>query len=223
MSIIAEFHLPVTAFPPGNGLWTDVDVTVELEPIVPLGRDSQYLWVIGDEYPHAVDVIGTMNAVESVETVDRLPDRALLRVRWSDTNTPLVDLADEEGAIVTEAVGTAEGWTVSVRFPDDRALAAFYDDCYQSGIRLEFRGIYVGDGDTNDGFGMSAVQRETVEAAFEMGYFDVPRRTTIAAIAEELDVSEQAVSERLRRGLSNYLTTTLTAAIDDPNTDRPSE
>jgi predicted DNA binding protein len=219
VSIIAEFYLPVTAFPPGSSLWTDVDVTVELEPLVPLGRDSQYLWVIGDEYPHAVDVIRTMNAVESVETLDTLPDRALLRVRWSDTDTPLVDLADEEGAIVTEAVGTADGWTVSVRFPDDSALAAFYDGCRQRGIQLEFRGIYVSDVDTSDGFGMSPVQRETVEAAFEMGYFDVPRGTTIAAIAEVLDVSEQAVSERLRRGLANYLTT----VIDAPSTDGPSE
>lgn len=219
MSIIVEFRLPVTAFPPGRSLWTDVDVTVELEPIVPLGSDSQYLWLIGDEYQHAVDVFGTLSVVESVETLDTLADRALVRVRWTDADTPFADLVDEQGAIITEAVGTAEGWTVSVRFADDRALARFYDSCRQHGVQPEFRGAFVGDADASDRFGMSAVQWTTVETAFEMGYFDVPRRTTIAAIAEALDVSEQAVSERLRRGLANYLTTTLATVSDDEGTD----
>jgi predicted DNA binding protein len=38
-------------------------------------------------------------------------------------------------------------------------------------------------------------------AAVEEGYFAVPRRTTLVEIAEGIRVSDQAVSERLRRAL----------------------
>jgi len=45
-------------------------------------------------------------------------------------------------------------------------------------------------------------QREVLDTAREMGYFEVPRDATAAEIAEELDISPQAVSERMRRAIS---------------------
>lgn len=49
-------------------------------------------------------------------------------------------------------------------------------------------------------FGLTAERYEVLTAAAERGYFDVPRRLTMTELAEELDISQQALSERLRRG-----------------------
>lgn len=42
-------------------------------------------------------------------------------------------------------------------------------------------------------------QRETVVLGLEMGYYSMPRKSTIGDIADRLDVSESAISQRLRR------------------------
>jgi predicted DNA binding protein len=41
---------------------------------------------------------------------------------------------------------------------------------------------------------------ETVKAAVESGYYGIPRDTTLEDLATDLNVSHQALSERLRRG-----------------------
>lgn len=42
-------------------------------------------------------------------------------------------------------------------------------------------------------------QREVVETAFELGYYEIPRRTTHADIAAALDLSGSTVDEHLRK------------------------
>ena len=43
----------------------------------------------------------------------------------------------------------------------------------------------------------------------EVGYFDVPREAKLGDIADRLDVSHQALSERLRRGHANLVQETI--------------
>jgi predicted DNA binding protein len=47
---------------------------------------------------------------------------------------------------------------------------------------------------------LTPAQEEALRAAFEMGYFAVPKETTAEAVAAELGVSKSAFLERLRRG-----------------------
>jgi len=45
---------------------------------------------------------------------------------------------------------------------------------------------------------MTATQWETLERAYERGYYDQPRKVTLADLAEEFDVTKSAISQRLR-------------------------
>ncbi len=45
--------------------------------------------------------------------------------------------------------------------------------------------------------------------AKEMGYYDVPRGISLSELADELGVSHQALSERLRRGHGRLIDRTL--------------
>ena len=45
--------------------------------------------------------------------------------------------------------------------------------------------------------------------ALEAGYFEVPKQAGIEEIADELDITPQAMSQRLRRGHENLLKNTL--------------
>ncbi len=42
-------------------------------------------------------------------------------------------------------------------------------------------------------------QREVIELAYRLGYYDIPRRITLEKLSEILDISPRAVSEILRR------------------------
>jgi len=48
-------------------------------------------------------------------------------------------------------------------------------------------------------------QRDALSRAVAAGYFEVPRRTTLVELADELDISDTAVSQRIRRGMANVL------------------
>jgi predicted DNA binding protein len=52
---------------------------------------------------------------------------------------------------------------------------------------------------------LTEAERETLRTALEMGYFEVPRATTIIEIADELDRSDVDVSQRLRSGMGAVL------------------
>ncbi|MDS0282505.1 helix-turn-helix domain-containing protein [Haloarcula onubensis] len=48
-------------------------------------------------------------------------------------------------------------------------------------------------------------QRECVTTALHMGYFEVPRGTTLAAVAEALDIDKSTASETIRRGTARVM------------------
>ena len=55
-------------------------------------------------------------------------------------------------------------------------------------------------------------QRDVLETAFEMGYFEVPKGTTTDEIAVELDLDPSTVREHLQRAQRNLLTNVLDSA-----------
>ncbi|WP_247729018.1 helix-turn-helix domain-containing protein [Halovivax limisalsi] len=52
---------------------------------------------------------------------------------------------------------------------------------------------------------LTAGQAEALETAYEMGYFEVPRRNDAASVADALGVSKSAFLERLRRAEATLL------------------
>ncbi len=52
---------------------------------------------------------------------------------------------------------------------------------------------------------LTARQREVLETAFRVGYFEVPREASAADVAAELDIGQSTVVEHLRRAERNLL------------------
>ncbi|MFC4542065.1 helix-turn-helix domain-containing protein [Halosolutus amylolyticus] len=67
-------------------------------------------------------------------------------------------------------------------------------------VRLQRLAHGVDDGDVTleiDATDVTAKQREAVELAVELGYYDRPRTATLSELADRLGVSKSAVSQRL--------------------------
>jgi predicted DNA binding protein len=61
---------------------------------------------------------------------------------------------------------------------------------------------------------LSAVERQTLQAAMAGGYFDTPREATLADVGEEFGVSSPAVSKNLRRAQRKIIARVVDA-LDD--------
>jgi predicted DNA binding protein len=102
------------------------------------------------------------------------------------------------------AGGTA--WSLRLQFPDRDAVAAFRDRCTAAGVDGSVDALYEREVPPRAArFRMTEPQRRALAAAARQGYFEVPRETSLAGLAEELDVSSQAASERVRRGLDSLV------------------
>lgn len=97
------------------------------------------------------------------------------------------------------------GWTFQLEVPDREALRDLRRFCEDEDIGFELRRLFYPDPTGSGEFGLSDLQRETLLVALESGYFDVPRRVSQRELAEQLDASPTAVSQRLRRAVATLL------------------
>ncbi|MFB6074615.1 MAG: helix-turn-helix domain-containing protein [Haloarculaceae archaeon] len=211
MSVYAEFRLPLREHPFGIALRASPSVTVEIEQTVPTGGSTYYVWVSGPERAGFLEELQASMSLSDLIVVDTVSDRSLVRFEADGLLTPITEAAAEADATVVALRGDGDSWTYRLRFGDGEALTTFYRTCRNQGLPVELRRLLDPD-DLSEvpEYGITDKQRETLTAAFDAGYFEVPREATLADLAARLGVSEQAVSERLRRGLSSLLTSAFT-------------
>lgn len=213
MSVFADFSAPSISCPFEEELASHPTIALEFEQVIPVDGNSQYIWMVGTQRDGLLSAIRSNPDVETLVLVDELPDRTLVRVQWAMDENPVFRLLSDVNATLIDAIGSSEGWALSLRFLDPERISAFYTDCVEQGIDLKLQQVHT---TTNPGenpyYGLSSKQVDTILEAFQRGYFRVPRDVTTQQLAELLGVSSQAVSERMRRGIATLIGTTL---IDD--------
>ncbi len=206
MTVILEFELPADSFAFGGQLELPSDVELQVEQVVPVENTVMpFSWVSGDiesfESSIEEDDIRYTMLVEDGEK-----DRNLYRLEWDATDSVLMDaLIDSHGAVLN-AEGTAEDWKFNVRFEEREDMSGFVELCREAELDIALVRVYNPvemAGDSRDG--ITSMQRRTLLDAFEAGYFEIPRKTSLLDLAEEYDISDQAVSERLRRATSKLV------------------
>jgi hypothetical protein len=212
MSVIVTVTLPAAEFTPGAALAADAGLRARLERVVPVGdRFVPYVWVADDDLGTVEGALAAAADVEAFTVVDELDGEALVRVEWAGGMDGLLDAIAATEGVLLEAVGEGERWRLQLRFPDHDRLTAFYRRCADDDIPLEVERVHnPGVPSTDDpSADLTDPQRETLELAFDRGYFEVPRRTNVVELAAELGISDSAVSQRLRRGIAGLLLATL--------------
>ncbi|MFC7226211.1 helix-turn-helix domain-containing protein [Salinirubellus salinus] len=224
MTVIAEFSLPAEEFLLGDLLQTTPDVRIRLERVVPTGAEVMpYVWVrLEDERLDAFErVVNEDPLVGQLARLDSVDDETLYAVEWESPPESLFEgVVRSEGAILRG--GGAHGrWEFIVRFPDHDRLRAFHEYLDDHGITVSVDRVYTlsEDSETPDGFDLTETQRETLRTAVRRGYFEVPRRVTATDLAEELGVTPQAVSERIRRATNSVLNSALFTGEESPTGD----
>lgn len=119
---------------------------------------------------------------------------------------------DQKGVLI-EATGGDEFWDVVDQFDGQRSISDLQEYFDRGETDFELERIYTLETPRQIEYSVTVEQREALVLAAERGLFDIPRETTLSELAEELDLSPSAVSERLRRGTFTLVTNTL--SVDD--------
>lgn len=194
------------------------NINIEVERVVKSGEQTvmPLLWVRGtnaDEFEtHAIDDPGT-------DDVTRLADfgtEYLYRMTWIDRIQLLLQMITNSHASILDAYGADGTWSLRVFFPSRDDLNATHEFCEAHGLTFDVNRIREMDSEPKGRYGLTEDQYAALVTADEHGYFDVPRRTNLEELATQLDVSHQALSERIRRGCGALVEDTLIVGAD-PN------
>jgi len=197
MSLVAEFDLAGSVLP-----LTDVAGATAAELTVEELRPNEVAPVM------IVHVDGDWDSFEAA--VKRPPDNAdpAVVTDADDGRLYRVVLAEAPGvdlealalskAVVERVSVTDGGWHVRATFSDREELIAIRELCRANGLAFSLRRL--ARDDDPPGRDLTDRQREALATAHEMGYFEVPRRASMADVADALDIAPASLSERFRRG-----------------------
>jgi hypothetical protein len=163
---------------------------------------------------------GALVAVEVERPIPPAAFEEMAAVQWVerlDAEAP-VYLLDIDAPGLPEAMAPCSGDGLSNRSTDVTAdgvemtvvgnqdvlaerLAAFDD----AGLGLDIRRLGDYDGPSTPLDALTARQREVLAAAWDAGYYDVPRTATVEAVAETLGVDPSTATEHIQRAERNLL------------------
>lgn len=208
MSTIAEIEIPSSEFALRETFRALPELDFEVERVVAHDHDRvmPFVWVesTGADVEEVERVLADDPSVDNVRVLDDFGSRFLLQMDWI-SDIPLVHAIIDEGATILSAHGTENAWVLRVLFPERDSLSNTHQRAVDEGLSMEVLNIYGLENNRHAKFGLTEEQHETLLEAFERGYFSVPREITLNEFADELDVSHQALSERLRRAHYNLI------------------
>lgn len=220
MSVFGEFRVPADALVLDETLDALPEVVVELDSAVATGDVvTPYLWVSGvalDEFEAAA---AADPSVRDLRRLDEFADdpAGLYLADWNDPGEPFVRACAEVGAVVLEAHGRDGAWEIHVRFDDAEALQAFQPLCSEADVGFDVERLSRTENPRpGKRFGLTTKQEEALVVAWEAGHFAFPREATLEEVAAELDITQQSLSDRMRRAFARLLANTVVATSAGP-------
>jgi predicted DNA binding protein len=202
MIVIADITVPGSAFELGRLLDEFPNVRIELERIVPL-RDTviPLFWVTGSDANEILESLEGSPLTAEARFLTDDGNRQLFEVRWTSDVDGLVTALVETEAKMLEGSSTGEGWDFRLQFRNRDDLSRFRELAEASGIPIILRRLYNPNFPRDESV-LSSEQAEALMYAYEKGYFEVPRAVTVTELASHFGISDNALSQRLRRGIS---------------------
>lgn len=213
MVVMIRFGVRPTEFDLGRILRVEESMTIDLESYIPTEDRAELFFSVSAadaaDRDGFVDRVGNHPSVSDLERVDVFENRTLLAMAWDVRSDFLFQsVATCEGQILRVS-GTADEWGFVIQFHSHDGMVQFREYCDAHGISFTaLRSYHLRESRTEAGqrlFGLTDAQREALCLAVENGYYDIPRQCSTSDLAAELGVSGQAVSERLRRGVANFV------------------
>lgn len=210
MGVIVDLTLPARSFELGRILPIESNARIELETLVPLGgRSIPYFRLLG-ESPSFVEHVNAHRLVQDIKPLIESPDETLFQFDWQVEEDVFFGKLVDLGVQPLDGTGTEDRWSFELYFPDHGDLPGIYQYCRDHDIPIDISRVYTPVRPALvPGYGLTTAQRDVLVRAIERGYFAIPRETSTQELADEFGISDQAIIERLRRGITRLVTNSL--------------
>lgn len=162
--------------------------------------DFVHLWITCDDCSSIGGVLDADSSVRDHSIVKEAGAEQLYRVELTDRMLLPREVIHRVDGTISEAYGHDGEWTLEVRFADREAVSKTAEQFDRFDVEATYESITELDQDAGElPNRVTGRQREVLRTAIDEGYYEIPRQVTLEELAEELDVSHQALSECLRR------------------------
>lgn len=210
MTTICDLSVPAEEFGLAETLQTVSDAQVTCEPVAASPTESMPL--IRAHAPARQELEAAFTSDASVATWTFVLDGGsewLYRMEWATRVSLVHRLLAGERAMVLSTTGSGRGWTLRVLYPSREICSQIHSVCEEHNLGVTVDAIRDVDSEQSPSHGLTDAQHTALVQAHRMGYFAVPREVDLVTVAETLDLSHQAVSERLRRAHHTLIEITL--------------
>ena len=177
------------------------------------------VWASGLGTEEARDLFAADPTVADAELLGEDDGAQLFDVVFDGGICEFVDAIFERGGTVLRAGATDHQWTFQLRFADHGDIGTAFNDEFCERFDATVTRLYRSTESPVPRTAVTEKQRQALDTALGLGYYDVPRTVDLESVGEELGISRQAVSERLRRG-HEMLVTDYVGKRDDEAHDR---
>lgn len=211
MAIEASFTVDQPEFPLSAVFEELPDASIELDRVVPT-KDAivPYFWIYSENIDELTIDMENDEGVEKFKVVDELEEQMLVRIDWNlEYESILTGIVNTDVTLLS-GLGNKENWTFEVRSNNQKGISKFQSYCIEKDIPIELTQLHALSPLKSDReYDLTEGQRSALVLAYSRGYFDSPRNATQDDLADELEISRQAVSSRLQRGLRRLVASTL--------------
>ena len=214
MAMEASFIVDQPEFPLNTVFEQLPDARIELDRVVPT-QDVvvPYFWIYSENIEELSTDMSTDYGVDEIKVVDELEAQMLVRIDWNLDHESVLTAIVNTDVTLLSGLGDAENWTFEVRSSDQQKISEFQTYCHENDIPLKLTQLHaLSPLESDREYDLTEGQRKALVLAYSRGYFDSPRDATQTDLADELDISRQAVSARLQRGLRRLVASTLITA-----------
>lgn len=207
MGLIAEFRLRSPQLPLVDVAAAVPGVTLQLEGGEQSGTGSFVFFIraTGSAFEGLEDAFDESPFVEEQYLISEVGSIRLYQLVMASHRPSAVDewaLGKTFSESLTFFPG---GWRLRQQFADREEFARLRELCRDIGISFELDRLYQATATDDDLIGVTNKQREALLAAYEAGYFAVPRRASMADVAGDLGISVPSLAERLHRAESHLI------------------
>lgn len=207
MASIAEFVIPAKEFALQETLERLPEVEFEIDRVVAHDTSTvtPFVWASGNRIEELPSILRADPSVEDYELLAEYEDEQFYRMSWPEEAQIIGHMVVKHDATVQRAVARDGTWNLRVLFPDRDGISAAHDYAQEHDFLFDLKRLYDVDAIRRVRYNLTSDQHEALVEGIQRGYYDIPRETKLDELADDLDISHQALSERFRRATKTLI------------------
>ena len=212
MATVVRATVPASEFALSETLSGAPETVFECERIVEReGTITTLIWVRDIDRETLEAELERDGSVDRFELLDAFDKEYLYQMEWNEQIRLLLQILTDTSATVLDASGNSDRWLLRILYPNREELSQTGEFCNGNNMKFNIQRIRGVTGAPARQYNLTDEQFKALTVACKQGYFDIPRGVDLDDLADELDISHQALSERLRRGHEVLIEETLLA------------